>query len=200
MEGLPSELRHRRLAVAALAALFAAAASAHAPTASARLPVIGPAPDFALTDLSGRMLSLADLHGKVLAVAFIFTSCKDACPVLTAKMASLQRGLGDDFGSHVRFVSITVEPERDTPAVLASYARAHRADPLGWSFLTGTRAQIEGVVQRYGAFAKRRGAGDVDHLLLTSLIDRNGMMRVQYLGHRFAPQDMLRDLQALLRE
>ncbi len=165
-----------------------------------RLPVVGRAPDFALTTQSGERLSLTDLRGKVLAVTFIYTSCKDTCPVLTAKMATLQRRLGADFGPRVRFVSVTVEPEVDTPAVLTAYAKRFDADPAGWSFLTGTGAEISDVVRRYGAFAKRVKPGDVDHLFLTSLIDTRGMLRVQYLGYRFDPEEMLRDLRSLLRE
>jgi protein SCO1/2 len=88
----------------------------------------------------------------------------------------------------------------DTPAVLKAYADKFDADPAGWSFLTGTGTEIQDVVRRYGAFAKRLKPGDVDHLFLTSLIDRKGMMRVQYLGYRFDPDEMLRDLRALLRE
>ena len=197
---MPKLASIRRQIVFAPLALCAGRAWGHASKANARLPVIGPAPDFALTDSSGARLSLAALRGKVLAVTFIYASCKDTCPVLTAKMASLQGDLGADFGPRVRFVSVTVEPEVDTPAVLTAYARAHRADLGGWSFLTGTSAEIQDVVRRYGAFAKRHKPGDVDHLFLTSLIDRKGMMRVQYLGWRFEPQEMLRDLQALTRE
>ena len=115
-------------------------------------------------------------------------------------MAVMQRKLGADFGARVRFASITVEPEVDTPAVLKAYAEKFDADPAGWSFLTGASAQIQDVVRRYGAFAKRLKPGHVDHLFLTSLIDRKGMMRVQYLGYRFDPDEMLRDLQSLMRE
>lgn len=181
-------------------ALCAMEGWAHPSNANSRLPTIGPAPEFRLLDQSGERVSLADLRGKVLAVTFIYTSCRDTCPILTAKIASLQGKLGADFGPRVRFVSITVEPEVDTPTVLASYARAHGADLSGWSFLTGSSAEIRDVVRRYGAFAKQNKAGDVDHLFLTSLIDGKGMMRVQYLGYRFAPTEMLRDLQALLGE
>ena len=100
----------------------------------------------------------------------------------------------------MRFVSITVEPEVDTPPVLKAYAEKFGADPAGWSFLTGTSAEIQNVVKRYGAFAVWRGPGDVDHLFLTSLIDRQGMLRVQYLGVRFDSTEMLRDLRALMSE
>jgi protein SCO1 len=186
-----------------LCALFAACAVqawGHEAKESGRLPTVGPAPAFTLTDQSGNRVSLADQQGKVLAVTFIYTTCKDTCPLLTAKMATIQRNLGTDFGPRVRFASITVEPEIDTPAVLKDYAGKYRADLGGWSFLTGTSAQIKDVVRRYGAFARRVKAGDVDHLFLTSLIDRKGMLRVQYLGYRFDPDEMYRDLRALLRE
>ncbi len=70
-------------------------------------------------------------------MTFIYATCKDTCPILTAKMATIQRKLGADFGPRVRFASITVEPEIDTPAVLKAYAEKHGADVAGWSFLTG---------------------------------------------------------------
>lgn len=184
----------------AMLAAFALHAWGHASKAKGRLPTVGPAPEFALTSQDGNRVALADLRGKVLAVTFIYATCKDTCPVLTAKMAVIQRKLGADFGARVRFASITVEPEVDTPAVLKAYADAYGADHAGWSFLTGSSSEIQDVVRRYGAFAKRLEPGDVDHLFLTSLIDRKGMMRVQYLGYRFDPDEMLRDLRALLRE
>jgi protein SCO1 len=189
-----------RWALIALLGLSCAQAWGHTAKATGRLPVVGPAPVFALTNQSGERTTLADLQGRVAAVTFIYATCKDTCPLLTAKMAVLQRKLGADFGARVRFVSITVEPEIDTPAVLKAYADKFGADPAGWSFLTGTTPEIQDVVRRYGAFAKRLKPGDVDHLFLTSLIDRKGMLRVQYLGYRFDPDEMLRDVRALLRE
>lgn len=189
-----------RGALLALITACALQAWGHASNAKGRLPSVGPAPEFTLTDQAGKRVAFADLRGKVLAVTFIYANCKDACPVLTAKMAIMQRKLGADFGPRVRFASITVEPELDSPAVLKAYADAHGADPAGWSFLTGSSAEIQDVVRRYGAFAKRLAPGDVDHLFLTSLIDRKGVLRVQYLGYRFDPDEMLRDLRSLLRE
>jgi protein SCO1 len=192
--------RGARLMLLAVLGACVTDASAHEAKGNARLPVVGPAPEFALTTQSGERLSLTDLRGKVLAVTFIYATCKDTCPVLTAKMATLQRRLGADFGPRVRFVSVTVEPEVDTPAVLTAYAKQFDADPAGWSFVTGTGAEVGDVVRRYGAFAKRVKPGEVDHLFLTSLVDRRGMLRVQYLGYRFDPDEMLRDLRSLLRE
>jgi protein SCO1 len=164
------------------------------------LPRIGPAPAFTLTTQDGTRLSLKDLHGKIVALTFIYASCADTYPLLTAKLAGLQTRLGTDFGARVFFVSVTVDPERDTPAVLKRYAQAHGANPAGWAFLTGTPAQIRQVARHYGIFSKKTPRGDVDHTFLTSLIDHRGTLRVQYLGTRFDPEELLRDLQALVRE
>jgi protein SCO1/2 len=182
-----------------LAAGCAPTALGHGSQAAA-LPRIGPAPEFALTAQDGRRLALADLRGKVVAVTFIYTTCTDTCPLLTAKMAHIQRALGPEFGPAIQFVSITVDPERDTPEVLAAYAAGYGADPAGWAFLTGTPLEILDVSRRYGVYARKTPRGDVDHTFLTSLVDRAGTLRVQYLGTRFDPEELRRDLLALARE
>lgn len=166
----------------------------------ARLPVIGPAPAFALASAQGPRVALSDLRGKVLALTFVFTTCSDRCPILTAMLAEIGRALGDDFGPKVAFVAISVDPLNDTPARLRDYAAAHHANAPGWFFLTGAPGEVDEVVRRYGVYAKKTQGGSVDHLFLTSLIDRAGMLRVQYLGTRFDPREMQRDLQTLLRE
>lgn len=165
-----------------------------------RLSKIGPAPEFALTNLDGKRLALKDLRGKVLAITFIFASCTDTCPLLTAKMAGIQNRLGSVFGRKVQFVSITLDPERDTPDVLKRYAEGYKANPAGWAFLTGTQAEIRAVARCYGIFYKKSSRGDVDHTFLTSLVDQNGTLRVQYMGVKFDPDEMLSDLRSLLRE
>jgi protein SCO1/2 len=164
------------------------------------LPKIKPAPEFTLTKQDGKRLVLKDLRGKVLVITFIFASCADTCPLLTAKMAGMQDQLGPAFGHEVNFISITVDPERDTPEVLKRYAEAHKANLAGWAFLTGTTAEIRDVAKRYGIYYKKMPRGDVDHTFLTSLVDQNGTLRVQYMGVKFNPDEMLRDIQSLLRE
>ncbi|HEX5605245.1 MAG TPA: SCO family protein, partial [Candidatus Binatia bacterium] len=148
----------------------------------------------------GKRLSLNDLRGKVIAISFIFASCADTCPLLTAKMVFLQNKLGSAFGPEVRFLSVTVDPERDTPEVLKHYAAAYHANARGWAFLTGTKAEIREVAKRYGIYYKKTPRGDVDHTFLTSLVDRHGNLRVQYMGVRFNPDEMLRDIQSLVAE
>jgi len=164
------------------------------------LPQVGPAPEFTLTTQDGQRLSLKDLRGKVVAVTFIYTSCADTCPLLTAKLAGVRTRLGADVGPKVFFLAITVDPERDTPAVLKRYAQAYRVDFAGWAFLTGTPTEIRQVTRRYGVYVKKTPRGDVDHTFLTSLVDQRGTLRVQYLGVRFNPDEFLGDLRALLQE
>jgi protein SCO1 len=164
------------------------------------LPKIAPAPEFALTSQDGAQVKLADFRGKVVAVTFIFTSCTATCPVLTPMMSFVQDRLGHDFGEKIVFVSITVDPERDTPEVLKEYAEAFGANLAGWAFLTGAPATIRDVTRRYGVFASKNANGDVDHTFLTSIIDPRGFLRVQYLGVRFDPEEFRRDLLSLVAD
>lgn len=175
-------------------------AQAHDAAHEQRLPTIGAAPDFALTSQDGAEVTLGALRGKVVAVTFIYTACFDVCPLLTDKMARVQDALGQDFGSKVGFVSITVDPKRDTPEVLKEYAAAFDADLAGWSFLTGDLAAVREVAHRYGVAVVPAADGQVDHTLLTTLVDRRGAMRVQYLGYRFDEEEFRHDLLRLLNE
>ena len=164
------------------------------------LPEIAPAPEFTLTSQDNAQVALTDLRGKVVAVTFIYTFCVDTCPVLTPMMSFIQDQLGADFGAKIAFVSITVDPERDTPEVLKEYAQAFGANLAGWSFLTGPSDAIRDVTRRYGVFASKSTDGNVDHTFLTSIVDRRGILRVQYIGARFDPDEFRRDLLNLLQE
>jgi protein SCO1/2 len=105
--------------------LLASAASGMAASAEA-LPRIGPAPEFRLTDQNGKAFTLKQLRGRVAVVTFIFTSCSDSCPLLTAKLVKIHGMLGADR-SEVFFVGITVDPLHDSPAVLKRYAELYSA-------------------------------------------------------------------------
>ena len=164
------------------------------------LPEIAPAPEFTLTSQDNAQVALTDLRGKVVAVTFIYTFCVDTCPVLTPMMSFIQDQLGADFAAKIAFVSITVDPERDTPEVLKEYAQAFGANLAGWSFLTGPSDAIRDVTRRYGVFASKSTDGNVDHTFLTSIVDRRGILRVQYIGARFDPDEFRRDLLSLLQE
>jgi protein SCO1/2 len=165
-----------------------------------RLPTIGMAADFTLTSQDRTTVSLHDFRGRVVAIAFIYTSCTDVCPMLTANMASIEKKLGSAFGSKVAFISITVDPERDTPEVLKEYANSFDIDLKGWSFLTGDAATVRDVGLKYGVVARKTADGDIDHILLTSLVDPKGDLRVQYLGSGFDLEEFRGDLLSLMDE
>ena len=164
------------------------------------LPVIGEAPDFVLRGQDDAKIALDQFRGKAVAVTFIFASCSATCPILTAKMAAVQDQLGSDFGRKIVFLSITVDPDHDTPEVLQRYAVTFGAKPIGWKFLTGSPAVIQDIERQYGVFAARTQDGKLDHTNLTSLVDPQGMLRVQYLGVRFNPDEFRRDLLALVEK
>jgi protein SCO1 len=189
----------RAALILALALLsLSMSAAAHDAGGDTRLPVIGPAPPFTLTSQDGVPVALADMRGKVLAVTFIYTGCPDICPLLTQKMVDVQDELGPDFGAKIAFVSITLDPEHDTPAVLTDYAQFWGVKPEGWSFLTGSLEAVRDVARRYGVFISKKEDGSVEHTQLTTLVDADGQIRVQYLGARFDPEEFRRDLLRLV--
>jgi protein SCO1 len=188
------------LVLLGLAGLAQLVDAPHRPRGQQRLPEIAPAPEFTLISQDGAPVSLADLRGKVVAIAFIYTLCGDTCPVLTPMMSLVQDRLGPEFGRRVAFISITVDPERDSPDMLKLYAQMYGADLPGWRFLTGDPAAIKDLTRRYGVFASKGADGDVEHSSLTSIVDSRGVLRVQYLGVRFDPEEFRRDLLSLAKE
>jgi len=101
------------------------------------------APDFALTDQQGRTVTTNDLKGHPWIADFIFTECAASCPAMTAHLAQLQSKIPPE----VKFVSFSVDPERDTPAVLLAYAKKYEADNNRWRFLTGSMNDVLAAVQ-----------------------------------------------------
>jgi protein SCO1/2 len=184
--------------LALTAALGCMPALANKPPSPEPLPKIGPAPTFTLTNQDGKRFSLQDLRGKVAVVTFIFTTCSDSCPLLTAKLVGIHRKLAPD--EPVFFVEITVDPLNDSPAVLKKYAEAFSAPPSRFAFLTGDFDEIHKVVSSYGVYYKQKEKGGIDHTFLTSIVDPSGTLRVQYIGSRFDPNEFLGDLRSLLEE
>jgi protein SCO1 len=136
-----------------------------------------PAPDFSMTDQTGRPLRLMDLKGKVWAASFIFTHCQGPCPLITKHMAALQAETADL--PDARLVSITIDPDRDTPGVLNRFASGFKADPQRWYFLTGPRGDLERVVQHgfLTAMQPADGTDQIIHGTMVALVDRSGMIR-----------------------
>lgn len=145
------------------------------------LPVRGRVPDFAFTRQDETPLTCADMVGSVWIADFIFTRCAGPCPLMTQRMAEFQ----DRFAGRpdIRFVSFSVDPENDTPPVLASYAALFNADPRRWSFLTGSRRAIHDL--SINGFKLAVGADPADeNLILHStqfvLVDRQRRIRGYY--------------------
>lgn len=102
------------------------------------------------------------LKGKMVVINFIYTKCRDSCPMETAKLAQVQRLLGDRVGRDVFFYSISIDPERDTPAELKEYADKFHAKP-GWLFLTGEKSDIEVIRKKLGQAARPGENGLTGH-------------------------------------
>jgi protein SCO1/2 len=180
--------RRRRLAAivagAALGVLLAGSAALLLwPRAPASLPRLGPLAPFELTSEQGKPLRLDDLRGQVFAASFIFTRCQTICPVIVGKLGKLQAATAD-LGPAFRLVSFSVDPEHDTPAVLAAYAREHGADPRRWVFLTGSYEALErAVVDGFKEVMERgpdRSPESILHGSHVVLVDGAGQIRGYY--------------------
>jgi protein SCO1 len=153
--------------------------------------------DFTLTDQDGKVFRLASARGKLLLVTFIFTTCPDVCPLLTAKFATIQRALQEKKTNDVILLSITTDPERDSAAALKDYADRFKADTRNWSFLTGSRQELAKVWKAFGVNVTKTDSGDVQHTGLTTLIDRQSIRRVDYYGDKWPDKEVLKDIQWL---
>lgn len=94
------------------------------------------------------------LKDRVVVMNVMYASCKDACPLITRQMVEVRNDLGDLFGKKVFFVSITSDPVRDTPRVIKQYAQKQSADMDGWTFLTGNKSNVDGILKRLGAWSE----------------------------------------------
>ncbi len=163
----------------ALSCLLCCAPGDDAPGAQALPETFGVVEPFSLHERSGRWVTLADLEGSPWIANVMFTRCSGPCPRLAAAFAGLQ----DRFeGTDVRLVSITVDPEHDTPGVLADYADRFGADADRWWFLTGDEAGVHGLVtgslkQAFVADEDRPAGMRVTHSTRFVLVDGTGQIR-----------------------
>jgi len=166
------------------------------------LPLIKPAPDFTLLDTTGQPVHLSDLRGQVVLISFIYTNCTSACPLLTARMSALWGRLKRDGAAarQVRFLSITVDPARDSAAALERYAKRFKADPARWSFLREERQKLQPVLVAYDEWTRPQPDGEIDHPARLYLIDRRGRIREIYSISFFDERQAFLDVQTLLRE
>lgn len=163
---------------AVLASLLLLAACRH----ESDLPKLYPVPAAALVAETGAPVNLDDLHGKAVVYSFIFTRCGATCPIMTRAMRGITERIEDD--APVAFVSVTVDPEYDTPAVLTEFAKRERNDPR-WMFLTGDKAVIM-KLSTVGFKLAATTAGTAEEPILHSskfvVVDKQGVIRAYYNG------------------
>ena len=149
---------------------------------------LGRVPDFAFVSQTGDTVRLADLHGTLWIADFIFTHCASSCPMMTAQLGRLSSAF--DAGNDVRFVSFSVDPERDTPERLSEFAAGYGADPQRWLFLTGRKAALYALIEHGFKLSVQKstpeeiaaGAEPVLHSTRFVLVDWDGEIRGYYNG------------------
>lgn len=160
-----------------------------------RLPI----EDFSLTDQSGRILRFESLRGKVVLVAFAYTTCPDVCPLITAALRQVQSSLTAKERASVQLLTVTTDPEIDSPKVLAAYAMRYGAKLDNWAFLTGDVKSLSKVWRNFGVGVKRKARGLVDHTPLTAVVDQQGVLRFAFVGPLPDAKQVLSDMRSLTR-
>lgn len=144
------------------------------------LPNYNAAPEFQLTERSGRSISRQDLKGQVWIADFIFTRCSGICPAMSSNMERLQARLPKE----IRLISFSVDPTNDTPEVLTEYAKRYNADPERWLFLTGAPDAMQALsVSGFKLALDPTGGTEAEPITHSSrfvLVDRDGQIRGYY--------------------
>ena len=134
------------------------------------------------------------LHGKTVVINFVYTNCGDACPLITHKLAAVKQKSGELFGKDLRFVSISIDPERDTPESLRKFAKKFDADHPEWVFLTGPKESVMAVVKKLGAWT-----GNVESHSTMLLAGNVAAARWRKLKPELPPEVLAETLQLIAR-
>lgn len=185
-----------------LLSLSAAPALSHLPIPPKK-PEIGrkatqtAVPDFTLIDQNGKTFRFTNARGKIVLVTFVFTTCPDVCPLLTAKFAAIQRTLRERRIDDYLLLTITTDPARDTPAVLKSYGEQFKADFNHWLFLTGSEQELVKVWKGFGVTVRKSADSQIQHTALTTLVDQRGIRRFDYYTDKWEEKEILKDIASL---
>jgi len=159
-------------------------------------------PDAAFIDQADERRAFAEWRGSLTVVTFIYTRCPlpDFCPRMDRQFAAIQEIVAADpeLDGQVQLISVTFDPEYDTPAVLRDHAAELGADPDVWTFLTGDVPTIDRFAGRFGVSVSRDGPVDIAHNLRTAVIDRDGRILTIHPGSGWTPDEVLADLRAAL--
>jgi len=158
----------------------------------------GKVPEFTLINQDGKNFGSADLRGKIWIVDFIYTTCPGPCPMISSRMSELQQPLEK---TDVHLVSFTVDPAKDTPQVLQTYAERLHAEPGRWDFLTGAQSTIYNLSRNGFKLAIGEAKGVPIHSTRMILVDRHGAIRGYYdAAEPDAVTKLVADTTHLLRE
>ena len=148
-------------------------------------------PDFTLRNHRGQRVSLAAQRGKVVAINFIYTRCAlpQFCLRVTNNFSVLRKRFARDLGRDLVLLTVTFDPQRDTPDALAAYARQSQADATTWRFLTGSVADVRRVCSHFGVdyFPDE---GLMNHSLRTAIVDRQGRLAASLEGNEYTPEQL----------
>jgi protein SCO1/2 len=159
-----------------------------------------PLPDCALVDSRGQPFHLSDFRGQVVALTFIFTRCPlpDFCPRMNTQFAEVQRLLAADAATqNWHLLSITLDPDYDTPERLAEYAARYQPDFARWTFATGSREEIEKLGAAVGLQITRAGALP-QHNLRTVVVDPAGRVQHVFNGNAWAPEQLATQIRSAM--
>ncbi|PWN07687.1 SCO family protein [Rhodohalobacter mucosus] len=162
--------------------------------------------EFSLLDHNNQEVVFPDDYlGKILLVGYVYTHCPDICPAITYNMRDVQQLVDDS--SNFMLISISFDPERDSPSILNDYAANYRLDTDSWSLLTGERSEVDNVLELLEISTVKtptRFLDDgkaiyfIDHTDRVTLIDREGNIRKQYIGSEFKPEEVAEDIRKLI--
>ncbi len=155
-------------------------------------------PNLTLTDQNAQPVNLASLKGSPVLFDFIYTSCPGPCELMTQQMAKVADYLGASFGSKIRFVSVTIDPEHDGPSQLRNYAREQRADRAGWLFLTGPPQQVTALMSAFKVQRVRQSDGSIEHVLAFFLVRGDGGLQNEYSPNHTRPDAIAADIARFL--
>jgi protein SCO1/2 len=156
------------------------------PATSTLVPIGSHVPDFSLIDQRGAPITLASLRGRVVVVTFIYTRCPlpDYCPRMITNLAAVRERFRERVGTDLALLTITFDPQYDTPERLAAFAKSQKADVDGWYFLTGDANGIKQVCDAFGV-EYWPDSGLITHTLQTAVIDRDGRLAAAVEGKDF---------------
>ncbi len=159
-------------------------------------PLDRESPDFSLQSTDGEPVRLSDFLGKVVVLNFIYAGCPDVCPLHAERIAEVQEMVNQTpMKELVQFITITTDPENDTPEVLSDYGRAHGLDSANWIFLTKTPDQPEDITrtlaESFGHTFTLTEDGYQVHGVVTHVIDSQGRWRGNFHGLRFEPTNLV---------